>query len=186
MTTLRIFAENEPQQSEKITDFDTISTRLHGIGVRLERWQADQPLGPADDSDTVIAAYQEPVDRLMKEYGFQAADVVALTPDHPEKAALREKFLDEHIHTDFEVRFFVQGKGLFYIHGDDGQVYGILCEQGDLISVPANTRHWFDMGRDPDFKCIRLFTTPEGWVAQYTGDTLARNFPGFEHFASAP
>ena len=57
-----------------------------------------------------------------------------------------------------------------------------MCEQGDLISVPANTPHWFDMGEEPQFKCIRLFTTPEGWVANYTGNHIAAEFPTFENF----
>ena len=64
--------------------------------------------------------------------------------------------------TDFELRFFVDGRGLFYLHLGD-KVYCVLCEQGDLISVPANTTHWFDMGANPRFKCIRFFTTPDGW-----------------------
>ncbi len=118
------------------------------------------------------------VDGLMQEYAFKSVDVVSLNPNHPDKTALRAKFLDEHTHSDFEVRFFVDGQGLFYIH-TGGKVYGVLCEKGDLISVPANTPHWFDMGENPHFKCIRLFTTPEGWVAQYTGDTIASGYPQF-------
>ena len=114
----------------------------------------------------------------MAEYGFKSVDVVSLDPNHPDKAALRAKFLDEHTHSDFEVRFFVDGKGLFYIH-TGGKVYGVLCEKGDLISVPADTPHWFDMGENPCFKCIRLFTTPEGWVAQFTGDKIAAGYPQF-------
>jgi len=34
------------------------------------------------------------------------------------------------------------------------KAYPIFCEQGDLISVAANIRHWFDMGESPVFKCI--------------------------------
>ena len=117
----------------------------------------------------------------MTEYGFESVDVIALRPDHPDRQALRQKFLDEHTHSDFEVRFFVEGKGLFYIHAED-KIYGVMCEQGDLISVPAGAKHWFDMGAEPDFKCIRLFTTPEGWVANYTGDAIAKSFPTFEAF----
>jgi 1,2-dihydroxy-3-keto-5-methylthiopentene dioxygenase len=54
-----------------------------------------------------------------------------------------------------------------------------LCERGDLISVPAGTRHWFDMGPAPRFTAIRLFTTPAGWVANFTGEPIARGFPSF-------
>jgi cupin superfamily acireductone dioxygenase involved in methionine salvage len=30
-----------------------------------------------------------------------------------------------------------------------GSVYAVLCKAGDLLSVPANTTHWFDMGTRP-------------------------------------
>ncbi len=181
MSMLRIYNANDTKAKETIENFDAIATRLHGIGVRFERWQANRKLSDGMSNDEIIAAYRESVDALMKEYSFQSADVVALTPEHPDKKALRAKFLDEHTHSDFEVRFFVDGKGLFYIHQGD-KVYGIMCERGDLISVPANTTHWFDMGENPRFKCIRLFTTPEGWVAKYTGDKIGSRFPTFEQF----
>src|SRR3569623_3109552 len=98
-----------------------------------------------------------------------------------DSAAMRQKFLDEHVHSDFEVRFFVEGRGLFFIHADD-KVYAIMCERGDLLSVPANTPHWVDLGAEPELKCIRLFTTPEGWVANYTGSPIAKSFPQMEGF----
>jgi 1,2-dihydroxy-3-keto-5-methylthiopentene dioxygenase len=97
---------------------------------------------------------------------------------------MRAKFLDEHTHDDFEVRFFVDGRGLFYLHAG-GKVYCMLCEKGDLISVPANTTHWFDMGAAPSFKCIRLFTTPDGWVGNFTGSDISRRFPDFDEFTAA-
>ena len=127
----------------------------------------------------MLAAYWDAIDKLNARYGFQSMDVVSLRPDHPNKAEFREKFLSEHTHGDFEVRFFVDGRGLFYLHLGD-KVYAVLCEQGDLISVPAATTHWFDMGREPDFKCIRLFTTPEGWVGDFTGSDIAGRFPDFD------
>ena len=114
-------------------------------------------------------------------YGFQSADVISVTPAHPQKEQLRAKFLAEHTHSDFEVRFFVEGKGLFYLHPDEN-VYVVLCEKGDLISVPANVKHWFDMGENPELKCIRLFTTPDGWQAEFTGSKIADAFPRFEQF----
>jgi 1,2-dihydroxy-3-keto-5-methylthiopentene dioxygenase len=33
------------------------------------------------------------------------------------------------------------------------------------------------MGPDPEFTAIRFFTSTEGWVAQFTGDTIAQRFP---------
>lgn len=183
MSQLTIYSDardphHKAHPTESLTDGTEIGRRLAKIGVRFERWEAARAVSDSATQEDIIAAYQSQVDALMEEYNFKSVDVVSLTPNHPDKAALRAKFLDEHVHSDFEVRFFVDGQGLFYIH-KDGHVYGVLCEKGDLISVPANTPHWFDMGENPHFKCIRLFTTPEGWVAQYTGDKIASGYPKF-------
>ncbi len=178
MSQLTIYSDVENHPNEILTDGGEIGRRLARIGVRFERWEAARALTDEASQEDVIAAYRKQVDALMDEYDFQSVDVVSLNPNHPDKAALRAKFLDEHTHSDFEVRFFVDGQGLFYIHVG-GKVYGVLCEKGDLISVPANTPHWFDMGENPHFKCIRLFTTAEGWVAQYTGDRIAGGYPKF-------
>jgi len=45
----------------------------------------------------------------------------------------------------------------------------------------------FDMGEHPDFKCIRFFTVPDGWVGNFTGSDIAGRFPTFdEHLATLP
>jgi len=169
MSVLTVFPDTRPERPEMqpqvIRDAAAMAERLDAIGVRFERWDAAEVLSGGADQEAVLAAYGEPVDRLKTEYGFQSADVISVSPDHPDKAAMRQKFLAEHTHGDFEVRFFVEGRGLFFLHPDDN-VYAVLCEKGDLISVPANMKHWFDMGADPSLSCIRLFTTPEGWVAR--------------------
>lgn len=181
MSLLKIFSDDQAKLLNTVAAHAEISSALGPLGIKFEAWQARQPLSDEAEQDEVIAAYRQPIDQLMAEYGFQSVDVIALRPDHPDCAALRQKFLSEHTHSEFEVRFFVDGKGLFYIHQGD-KVYGVMCEQGDLISVPANTKHWFDMGGAPSFKCIRLFTSQEGWVAQYSGDEIASHFPSFEQF----
>lgn len=178
MSLLKIYDE-DGRETGTWTAHADIAAQLQGIGVRFERWEAGRVLGQEAGQEEVLAAYAGPVERLKAACGFTTVDVVSLRPDHPEREALRRKFLDEHTHEDFEVRFFVDGRGLFYIH-IDGRVCAVLCEQGDLISVPAHTRHWFDMGTAPSFKCIRFFTTPEGWVATFTGSDIARRFPGFD------
>jgi 1,2-dihydroxy-3-keto-5-methylthiopentene dioxygenase len=178
MTALTIKSE-DGQTLLSTREHGAIAAALDGIGVRFERWQADRPLAADADQAAVLAAYAADVERLEAQYGFQSVDVVALGPDHPQKAEMRQKFLAEHTHADFEVRFFVDGSGLFYLHVG-GKVYMVLCERGDLISVPADTTHWFDMGSAPSFKCIRFFTTPDGWVGNFTGSDIAARFPDFD------
>lgn len=185
MTRLTITSERNHAESETYADFDSIAACLSEIGVEFEHWRADCEL-PADaDQETVLAAYAESIDQLNARYGFRSIDVVSLTPAHPDADRLRSKFLAEHTHADFEVRFFVDGSGLFYLHIGD-KVYMVLCERGDLISVPANTTHWFDMGSHPFFKCIRFFTTPDGWVGDFTGSDIATRFPDYDSFCSQP
>lgn len=184
MSALTIYPDDQPRQGDTYRDFATISDRLGGIGVQFERWEPGSEFISEAEVLTVMDAYEQHIDRLKQQYGFQAVDVVSLKPDHPEKRAMRQKFLSEHTHADFEVRFFVEGRGLFFLHVAD-KVYAILCEQGDLISVPAHIKHWFDMGENPDFKCIRLFTTQDGWVAEFTGDKIADTFPTLDQYLAS-
>ena len=181
MSRLSIYAESEPGQPLLETeDFGRITAELAAAGIRFERWEAKRDL-PADaDPETVIAAYRPEIERLIGERGYQSYDVVSMHPDHPEKDAFRRKFLEEHTHSEDDVRFFVRGQGLFVMHVGD-RVYSMLCEADDLISVPADTRHWFDMGPNPAFTAIRLFNNPDGWVARFTGDTIASHFPLLEN-----
>ena len=186
MSRLRIFAEHDPRQPLlALHDHVEIARELAAAGVRFERWQAGAPLRPGARPEQVIAAYRGDIDRLMADEGYQAVDVVSLAPDHPDRAALRGKFLEEHTHAEDEVRFFVAGSGLFTLHLGP-RVYEVLCEQGDLIGVPDGTPHWFDMGPWPYFVAIRLFSNPAGWVAQFTGNDIASRFPRYEAGQAAP
>ena len=156
-----------------------IAAELAKIGVRFERWPAEAALSVDADDAEVIAAYAGDIARLSNEGGYRSVDVIRIAPDNPDRQTLRARFLSEHRHDEDEVRFFVEGAGLFYLR-EQGNVHMMLCEAGDLISVPAGIRHWFDMGPTPRFTAIRLFTSPEGWVARFTGDAIAEVFPRFK------
>lgn len=180
MSRLRIFAESDGKQPIFVAeDHAQIAEKLGARGVRFERWEASAPVAAGDSQEAVIAAYQHDIDRLKAQGGYQTVDVVSLQASHPQKDTLRKKFLDEHTHGEDEVRFFVAGSGLFSLH-IGAEVCEVLCEQGDLISVPALTKHWFDMGPEPSFVAIRLFINPAGWVAQFTGSPIASQFPRYD------
>ncbi len=179
MSELVITPDSAPTERLVVaTDVDRIADELAKIGVVFERWNASVRLSDGADQAAVLEAYRKDVDRLAAAHGYQSVDVVRMKPDHPDRAAMRAKFLAEHIHEDDEVRFFVEGQGAFYLRVD-GKVYRTVCAAGDLISVPKNTTHWFDAGDKPLFCAIRMFTTPDGWVAKFTGDEIATRFPEF-------
>jgi 1,2-dihydroxy-3-keto-5-methylthiopentene dioxygenase len=176
---LRIYQETDPDHLlVKTSSPDEIAFLLHLIDVRFEQWKANKELPQELNEAAVIEAYQADVDRLVQENGYKSVDVVRMYPDKPGKEAFRAKFLNEHTHSEDEVRFFVEGSGLFYLHAQ-GRVYMLLCEKNDLISIPARYTHWFDMGPEPFFTAIRFFIEPAGWVADFTGDPIAQRFPKF-------
>lgn len=179
MSRLQIFDEGMPPNLiADCADAETIATHLHAIGVMFERWPTrDLPSGARQED--ILAAYAPEIDRLKAEGGYRSVDALSVAPTHPDRAALRTKFLSEHTHAEDEVRFFVAGEGLFTLH-TDGRVFNMLCTRGDLISVPAGMQHWFDMGSSPDFTVLRLFINPDGWVAKFTGDPIADRYPRHE------
>ena len=184
MTTLTIYPDTNGQSPELTTsDPAEIKKRLNAVGVLFERWNADHELAADASQDDILAAYKTEVDRLSAQAGYQTIDVIRITPDNPKKDELRTKFLDEHTHDEDEVRFFVEGSGAFYLHLDD-KVYQVVCTRDDLLSVPAGTQHWFDMGPEPEFTCIRLFVSPDGWVANFTGDKISQVIPRFNELAA--
>ena len=189
MTTLVVHPDTDPSTTTvRTTDADEIADQLARRGVRFERWRSEGSAAGID-SDGVLAAYAGDVAGLRAE-GYDTVDVVRLVPDDadpawPERAAgARSKFLAEHTHDDDEVRFFSEGRGAFYLR-IDGEVAIVLCEAGDLLSVPAGTTHWFDMGSRPHFAAIRFFRVPEGWVGNFTGDDIASRLETFDDLVGA-
>jgi 1,2-dihydroxy-3-keto-5-methylthiopentene dioxygenase len=177
MSWLTIYRDDTPDTPELRTDAaETIAARLAAIDVTFERWESPVAVAPGDDPQVILDAYRPYLDRLMGTSGAGSADVISLSPDHPQVAPMRAKFLSEHRHTEPEIRFFVHGDGHFVLHSD-GLVYDVHCMQGDLIGVPAGIRHWFDAGERPDFTVLRVFTDTSGWVPHYTGDSISERFP---------
>jgi len=183
MAFLRVYSDKNTQHSESFNQLADIQKQLQTINIKIEVWQPKQKLSLEASPEEILEAFADDVKNIMANHGFKSVDVInmhsAMEPATIEK--FRNKFLDEHIHSDDEVRYFIEGQGLFCVHAAN-KVYMILCEQGDFISVPAGTKHWFDMGAKPDFKCIRFFGDEVGWVAQYTQDAIARSYPLIEEY----
>lgn len=175
---LTVSPETNPTQQEVFTDFDSIHRVLAEQKIGYERWHAEETLSATASPEEVGAAYKNSIEKIMK-MGYKTYDVVSLHPESPNAAEARKKFIDEHTHGEDEVRFFVDGSGLFYIHAA-GKVFMMLCTKGDYINLPAGTTHWFDMGPKPHFKAIRVFNNPDGWVAKFTGNKISEKFPKYE------
>ncbi len=168
---------NIPDHGRKISSPDEIRTFLSGIGVFFDQWKAEKILAPHATQEEVLSAYADSLNPYMKANGYKVADVINIQPDTENYPAIRAKFLSEHTHSEDEVRFFVEGQGHFWFHMDGQPVFNVLCEAGDLISVPAGVKHWFDAGEiRPRVKAIRIFIDTAGWVPNYTGSPIAGTY----------
>ena len=148
----------------------------HGITYERWRWRLLQPVAPDATADAVLAAYADKVDELKAGGGYTAADVIDVKPDTPGLEGMLAKFSREHWHDEDEVRFIVEGRGLFHISPPDGPVFAIEVASSNLIRVPRGTRHWFDLCAEIRIRAIRLFQDPSGWTPYYTGSGIDANF----------
>jgi len=164
----RIYIQDEDRHVEGVEE---IRTFLQPYGIWYERWDVAGRLGENPTDAEILEAYAPEIERLKGQGGYVTADVINVRPDLPNLDAMLEKFRSEHTHRDDEVRFIVHGAGVFHIHGNagrpDARVFAVQVEAGDLINVPAGTRHWFDLCQDRRIRAIRLFIDAAGWVPEY-------------------
>ncbi|MFI6168694.1 1,2-dihydroxy-3-keto-5-methylthiopentene dioxygenase [Nocardia sp. NPDC051052] len=182
MTLLQVMAaDNAADVRVRTTDDAVIGTELAKHGITFGRWPVVDNAA-AVDSDELLTHYTDQVAELNESGRYRHIDIARIHPDdanpewpHIAKGA-REKFLNEHRHAEDEVRYFAAGRGCFYLHLGH-EVLAVVCEGGDLLSVPAGTLHWFDMGSRPDFIAIRFFEEEDGWVGDFSGDRISEGFP---------
>ena len=170
MALVRIPAENRT-----ITDRAELVSFLASRGIEYERTSSTSVKADAP-ADEVLAAYKDKIDELKARGGYVTADVIDVWPHTPNLETMLNKFNSEHWHDEDEVRFIVEGRGLFHIHPGEGSVFSIEVEAGDLIRVPKGTLHWFDLCVDRRIRAIRLFQDTSGWTPHYTQSGADKNF----------
>jgi 1,2-dihydroxy-3-keto-5-methylthiopentene dioxygenase len=177
MALLRI-----PEEGETLADGEAIATRLADAGIAYERWEPSHPVRADAAPAEILAAYGDEIERLKREGGYVTADVIDVHAQTPGLEAMLARFNREHWHDEDEVRFIIQGSGLFHIRPRAGSVLGIEVEAGDLLRVPrgrGTVRPLPDApasGRSP-------FPGPSGWTPHYT-ETGAE--AGFEPVCLGP
>jgi 1,2-dihydroxy-3-keto-5-methylthiopentene dioxygenase len=167
---------------KQITETNTavIKTFLNERNVFFDQWEAGVVFSDTATTDEILAAYAKDLNPFMESGGYKTADVITINHLTENYEAIRAKFLSEHTHSEDEIRFFVDGQGLFWFHLENGEIFNVLCEKGDLISVPEGTKHWFDAGeKNPFVKAIRIFIDMSGWVPHYTGSEIEQRYNNF-------
>jgi 1,2-dihydroxy-3-keto-5-methylthiopentene dioxygenase len=191
MTLLQVMSDGDAADVRLCTDDPgEIGAELAKRDIIFNRWPALPGLDRTTPTAEILADYHERIAELNADGRYTFVDVARLHPDDSDPGwadlakAAREKFRSEHRHAEDEVRFFAAGRGCFYLHLH-GEVVAVVCEGGDLLSVPAGTRHWFDMGERPDFVAVRFFEQEDGWIGDFTGDTIGERFPTLDELVTA-
>jgi 1,2-dihydroxy-3-keto-5-methylthiopentene dioxygenase len=170
-----------PEKKIELRNSTEILEFMKARGIFFDQWSCDVIFDDSASQTEILEAYEKSLKPFMEQGGYLSADVISinrLTENYP---AIRSKFLAEHTHSEDEIRFFVDGQGLFWFNLENEPVFNLLCEKGDLISVPEGTKHWFDAGENNPFvKAIRIFIDMSGWQPNYTESLLEQRFSDFK------
>lgn len=147
-----------------ITNKEETKVFLEKYGLYAEFWKPE-----IDDPNVAdpLVKYKNQIERLKKKFVYASADVCALNKDNPNLDKMLEPFSKEHHHSDDEVRFTVEGEGIFGVNPLTDLPFEIYVEPGDLLVVPAMTRHWFKLTDKKSICCIRIFKENPKWEAVY-------------------
>ncbi len=162
-----------------VKDRETMDEILGTCGVSLEFWPV-RPTGRVsdllagsspggEDAEEILAAQDHYFEKLRRNHGYQTRDLVVIFPEMPGLSGILDRFRAIHYHEDDEVRYVVDGEGIFGFVLPDGDQVELLVESGDFIRVPRLLEHWFRLTESRKIKAIRYFTGTAGWVPVYTG-----------------
>jgi 1,2-dihydroxy-3-keto-5-methylthiopentene dioxygenase len=171
MAVLRI-----PEENRTISGKAAVAEYLGKIGIEYNVWEPSHPLPAEAAQAEILEAYSAEIENLKARGGYVTADVISVNPQTPNLETMLAKFSREHWHDEDEVRFIIQGRGLFHVNPKTSPVVAIEVEPGDLIRVPRGTLHWFDLCSTKHIQCIRLFQDPGGWTPWYTESGLNDKF----------
>ncbi|QHA08065.1 cupin [Streptomyces broussonetiae] len=185
MTLLRVTPEADPTRTLLRTRDDR---QIAEIPAPLGACFGNREVGRVDrdaSDAALVAAYSAEIEAFDSDGRDRRAETVTVRLDETNQEWVedvqdsRRTYFNEHTHSEDEIWFFADGGACFYIRAE-GKVHILVATDGNLLSLPAGTRHWFDMGLRPDFRAVRLYLTSEGFDGEFTADKIADGFPHVE------
>lgn len=163
------------EDGQRIEGREAVGAFLARHGIEYGEWDIsgipasllDKPALDPAEKQQILDSLATRIDEEKRKAGYQSADVVTLAPIIPNLDQILEPFKREHYHTENEIRFVVDGAGVFTINPRTSSVFDVSMVPGDFISVPAGTWHWFNLGPEKRIKAVRIFESSEGWAAIY-------------------
>ena len=128
-----------PTENTVLKEAGAITTFLGAHGIDYEQWAPDRPVAADATAETLLAAYGQEIDKLKARGGYRTADVIDVRPETPNLDAMLAKFSREHWHDEDEVRFIIEGRGLFHVHPPERP--GLRDRGRSGRSHPGASRH---------------------------------------------
>ncbi len=158
-----------PETKQRLDDPNEVKLFLADLGIDFEQWDLIPGLDDKGGSEAILAAYAAGIEEVKRRGGYTKVDVIDIDASTPGLDAMLQRFGREHWHDEDEVRFTLDGRGVFHGHPSGWPVAAIEVGPGDLIRVPRGTPHWFDLCADRRIVAIRFFQEQAGWTPHYTG-----------------
>lgn len=134
---------NQPVNPEKLAE----------LGVLCWHLDADK-----HETDPKLAA-------IRKVRGYSYIEIISISKDTlPGYEDKIKTFYQEHIHTDEEIRFILDGSGYFDVRDFEDRWIRIWCRKGDLIILPEGIYHRFTLDETNYTKAMRLFVGEPIWT----------------------
>lgn len=163
-----------PNTKEPISKPEEVRNFLKKMGIEYRYWDVEAGGKPLLDrtslndqeKEELLQGFENRFEELKSEYSYKSRDMIVLNPEIPGLDGMLTKFDKWHYHTDDEVRYIIDGSGIFGFH-IQGEKFEVKVSQNDFISVPANTNHWFKLDENKKIKAIRYFQDMSGWTPVY-------------------
>lgn len=170
------------ENGKVLTELEQIRSYLAPLKVELSHWPIEktEKVGSLllseilndHQKEDLLQSLDSRFEEQQQLYGYQSRDLISIYSTMPQLSELLAKFDKCHRHDDDEVRYIVDGSGIFGFVMPNAEQVSLTVEAEEYIRVPANTEHWFILDKSKRIKAVRYFTSREGWVAHYTGTTL--------------
>ena len=163
------------------TRLEEIAPLLAPLNIQLDYWTLDSAnkellaknLLSESEKEELLQSLDHYFEQLKETMGYQSRDLIALYPETPNLSTLLSKFESCHTHEDDEVRYIIEGEGVFGFVLPDGSQAELTIQPQEYINVPKLTEHWFHLTSSKRVKAVRYFGNNPAWVPIYT-NTIVR------------